>query len=121
MKSSPPPWRLPVDKALGYLGLAARAGRLTVGTEDCVKESRRRTGGLIVAASDAGESALRQAAFLAGQGRGRAFRCGYTKQELGRAAGRAGPVALAIIWDEGLAKAFEAAAIKDRGRQEERV
>ncbi len=102
-----------MDKALGYLGLAARAGRLTVGTEDCVKRSRRESGGLIVTASDAGDNALRQAAVLAGRGGARLIHCGYTKQELAQALGRSGPVAMAVVWDDGLAKAFEAAAQKE--------
>ena len=38
-----------MNKALGYLGLAARAGQVCVGAEDCAKQLRRRRGGLVIA------------------------------------------------------------------------
>ena len=109
-----------MDKALRYLGLAAKAGKLVVGAEDCGKQLRRSRGGLLVAAADAAANTISQArAACAGRGAGLLVSA-YTKEQLGRAAGRAMPVALAYICDEGLARAFAAAADKDR-EQEERV
>ncbi len=110
-----------MDKALGYLGLAARAGKLKVGAEDCAKELNKRKGGLLVAASDASENTLDRARSMTAGGRGRLFRTDHTKRQIAAAIGRAAPVALALICDEGLANAFAAAADKDRGQQEERV
>ncbi len=109
-----------MDKALRYLGLAVKGGRLAVGTEDCAKALKGRTRGLLIAASDAGANTLRQAGTMAA-GKCRLIETGYAKQELAQAAGRHGPVALVLITDEGLAKAFEAAARPDRGEQEEQI
>ena len=109
-----------MDKALGYLGLAAKAGKLVVGAEDCGKQLRRRKGGFLIAAADAAANTLEQARGICA-GRGLTLlSTAYTKEQLGRAVGRAGPVALAYICDEGLARAFMAAADKQR-EQEERV
>ena len=109
-----------MDKALRYLGLAVRAGRLVVGAEDCARELRRRRGGLVIAAADAGGSALEQTSRLCGARGTPMLGTAYTKQQLGRAVGRDGPVAVAYICDEGLAKAFMA-AVEKVGEQEERV
>ncbi len=110
-----------MDKALGYLGLAARAGRLAVGAEDCADRLRRGVPGLLVSASDAGRSTLDEARYLA-QARGRTvFPSRYTKRVLADALGRSGPVALVMICDEGLGAAFLKAAGGGHGNEEERV
>ena len=109
-----------MDKALRYLGLAAKAGRLTVGAEDCAKALRGRKTGLLIAAADAGANTLRQAEVMTA-GKRPLLRTAYTKRELALAIGRPGPVSLALIGDEGLAGAFVAAAQEDRGEQEERI
>ena len=109
-----------MDKALRYLGLAAKAGRLTVGTEDCAKALKGRKTGLLIAAADAGANTLRQAEVMTA-GKCPLLRTAYTKRELARAAGRPGPVSLALIGDGGLAGAFMAAAQEDRGEQEEQI
>ena len=109
-----------MDKALRYLGLAVKAGRLIIGAEDCAKALKGRTRGLLITACDAGANTLRQAETMAA-GKCRLMQASCTKQELAQAAGRSGPVALALITDEGLAKAFEAAARPDRGEQEEQI
>ena len=109
-----------MDKALRYLGLAAKAGRLTVGTEDCAKALNSRKGALLIAAADAGTNTLRQAETMTAN-RCAFKRVGYTKLELAQAVGRSGPVALALMADEGLAKAFLSAADEERGEQEEHI
>ena len=109
-----------MDKALRYLGLAVKGGRLIIGAEDCAKALKGQTRGLLIAACDAGTNTLRQAEVMAA-GKCQLTRTGYTKQELAQAVGRHGPVALALITDEGLARAFEAAAGPDRGEQEEQI
>ncbi len=109
-----------MDKALGYLGLAARAGKLRVGAEDCRKELVRRRAGKLLAASDAAANTLEQAREMCRGREEMLLRTHYTKMDIAHAIGRGTPVALALICDEGLAKAFAAAAESDR-EQEERV
>ena len=110
-----------MDKALRYLGLAARAGKLRTGAEDCEKELKKRKAWLLLAAADASGNTLDRARKMtAGQG-GRLFRTEYTKRQIAEAVGRGTPVALALICDEGLAKAFAQAAQVEPGEQEERV
>ncbi len=110
-----------MDKAMGYLGLAARAGKLTIGAEDCAAAMKKRRGGLLVAAADASENTLDRAGRMTAGREERLYRTGYTKRQLADAAGRAAPVALAFIGDDGLAQAFRKAAELDRRQQEERV
>ena len=110
-----------MNKALGYLGLAAKAGKLTVGAEDCAVEMKKRRGGLLVAASDASENTLDRARTMTAGREERLCCTGYTKRQLAGAVGRATPVALAFIADDGLAQAFRKAAELDRRQQEERV
>lgn len=109
-----------MDKALRYLGLAARAGRLVIGAEDCAKELRRHKGGLVIAASDAAANTLEQAGSQCAARGVEMLATAYTKERLGQAMGRGGPVAVAYICDDGLARAFADAAAKER-EQEERV
>lgn len=109
-----------MDKALGYLGLAARAGRLVIGAEDCAGRLRKGGAGTLVAASDAGRNTLEQARSLAAGQKRSVFVCGYTKQELADAIGRGSPVALVMICDEGLAAAFRKTAGAGHGNEEER-
>ena len=110
-----------MDKALRYLGLAAKAGRLVTGAEDCARQMHAHRKGLLVAASDASENTLNRArAMTAGQAE-MLYRAAFTKRQIAGAIGRGTPVALALICDEGLARAFAAAAESERGEQEERV
>ncbi len=109
-----------MNKALGYLGLAARAGQVCVGAEDCAKQLRRRRGGLVIAAADASARTLEQARQVCAGRNVPLLSTAYTKAELGHAVGRATPVALAYVFDENLARAFASAAQLDR-EQEERV
>ena len=109
-----------MDKALGYLGLAVRAGKAAIGAEDCARELRRRKGGVVVAAADAAARTLEQTGPLCAARGVPLAESVYTKAALGAAVGRAKPVALVYIFDEGLAGAFVSAAETDR-EQEERV
>ena len=109
-----------MGKALGYLGLAARAGKLKIGAEDCAQQWRRERRGLLAAASDAGANTIRQAAALCAGREDALLRTPFTKRDLADALGRGAPVALVMICDEGLARAFSAAVEMER-EQEERV
>ncbi len=108
-----------MDKALGYLGLAVRAGSVAVGWTECAKAMGRRKGALLVTASDAGENTIHRAENLV-RGRGTLLRTGYSKQELAGAIGSSSPVALLLIGNTGLAAAFAAAAA-EQGKQEEEI
>lgn len=94
------------------MGLAARAGFLQIGAEDCAKELKRGKGRLLIAASDAAGNTLARAKAMAADGKAALLCTAYTKQDIAQAIGRNSPVALALICDGGLAKAFEAAATK---------
>lgn len=104
-------------KAIRYLSLAAKAGKLVSGADDCEQTVKKGKRGLLILACDAGSSTARRAGTLASD-RVRLFPCRYTKSELSAAIGRASPVSLALVTDEGLAGAFAAAHATE---QEERI
>jgi len=104
-------------KAIRYLSIAAKAGKLTSGFDDCEKMLRRGKKGLLILASDAGQNTARRAKTLADAARIRLLPCIYTKSELADAVGRGSPVSLILVSDEGLAGAFAAAHATE---QEER-
>ncbi len=98
-------------KTIRYLSLAAKAGKLIAGGDDCGKAVRKhRQGGLLILASDAGKDAARRAEIMAETASVTVFHTAYTKSELASAVGRGSPVALALVTDEGLAAAFTEAA-----------
>ena len=108
-------------KAIRYISLAAKAGKLITGAEDCEDAVRRRhKNGVLLLASDAGGDASRRGTRLAENHHLHLMRIDYTKTELASAVGRRSPVALALVTDEGLAAAFAAAAA-NRTEQEERI
>ena len=107
-----------MDKALGYLSLAARAGRLATGADNCIDSLKRGKAKLIILASDASSNAVKRAEGMLYGRNIPLCRVDYPKDELAHASGRRGPVALAAIEDEGLAKAFANAA-KTLHQQEE--
>lgn len=104
-------------KAIRYLSLAAKAGKLVSGSDDCEKAIKKGRRGLLILASDAGGNAARRAATLAADRVG-FFPCRYTKSELSAAIGRGSAVSLVLVTDEGLAGAFAAAHALE---QEERI
>lgn len=107
-------------KAIRYLSLAAKAGKLITGGDDCEKAIRKqRQGGLLILASDAGKDAVRRAEIMAGSARVTIFKTVYTKSELASAVGRGSSAALALVTDEGLAAAFTAAAANGMEQEEQ--
>jgi len=105
-------------KAIRYLSIAAKAGKVTSGFDDCDKAIRKGKRGLLILAADAGQNTARRAGTLAGADRVRLFPCEYNKSELSAAIGRGSPVSLILVTDEGLAGAFAAAYATE---QEERI
>ena len=102
-----------MDKALRYLALSAKAGRLHTGAEDCAKALKKGKGILLLSASDAAENTVAQGRAMI-EGRQVVYMTTpYTKQQLSQAVGRGSPVALALICDRGLAEAFAQAVEKD--------
>ena len=99
-----------MDKAIRYLSLAAKAGKLVIGEEDQLKAARKGKGALLLLASDAAPSAIKRASELSAIRDTKVITTVYTKSEIARAVGRGSSVALLMLIDEGLSAAFTAAA-----------
>ncbi len=108
-----------MDKALGYLSLSAKAGRLVCGADNCVDALKRGRARLVILASDASANARKRADGMLFGRKIPLFKSGYTKYELATAAGANGPVAMAAVCDEGLAAAFAKSAQPEKQEQEE--
>lgn len=94
-----------MDKALNYLALGRKAGRLELGEEPVGAAARAQKARLLVVAKDASDHTWRRAlSFVAGTGQ-QCIRVEYTKDQLGQAIGRT-DLALAAFTDPALALAF---------------
>ena len=105
-------------KAIRYISLAAKAGKLISGAQDCAEAIKKGKGGLLILASDAGANTAKQAERLAEARRIDLFPTHYTKSELSAAIGRGSAVSLILVTDGGLAGAFASAHAAE---QEERI
>ena len=94
-----------VDKALGLLGLARKAGKLQTGEETVSVMLAEKHARLTVLANDAGEVVARKIRGLAEGSRQRILRIPYDKLSLGAALGRPS-VSVAAFADVSLALAF---------------
>ena len=103
-----------------YLSLAAKAGKLIIGADECEQAVRRGRSGLLILAADAGISAERCAGALSETGQVQLIKTVYKKTDLAASVGRGSPVALALVTDKGLASAFIDAAANGM-EQEERI
>ena len=118
-----------MDKALNYLSLGRKAGRLELGEEPVGAVARAHKARLIVVAGDAGDHSWRRAkSFVAGTEQ-ICLKVPYTKDELGQAIGRTS-LAIAAFTDPALALAFlqamedpdrYASAIEDLKTRSQRV
>jgi Ribosomal protein L30E len=95
-----------MDKALGYLALCSKSGKLVVGADNCVQALGRGKAKLLLLASDASPNAIKRAEGMTYGRKIPLLRCTITKQELADATGENGLVAIAAICDKGLARAF---------------
>lgn len=102
-----------MDKALGYLALAEKAGKLRVGELDIKTSVQRGKGNLLILAQDAGQNTIQRAKKLTETLPMPLIKTDYTKSEIAAAIGRGNPVALVLVRDVGLAKAFSEAARKE--------
>ena len=94
-----------MDKALNYLSLARKAGKLELGEEPVGAAARAQHARLVVVASDASDHTWRRAkSFVAGTSQ-ECVRLPYTKDELGIAVGRQ-ELAIAALTDPAMALAF---------------
>ena len=106
-------------KAIRYISLAAKAGRLIIGFNDCEKAVRKqRKIGMMILAADAGGNTIHRAERLAEAPGVKLMVTEYSKSELAAAVGRGGSVALALVADEGLAAAFAAASANGMEQEE---
>lgn len=94
-----------MDKALNYLSLARKAGRIELGEEPAGAAARAQHARLVIVALDAGDHTWRRAkSFVAGTAQ-LCIKVPYTKDELGQAIGRTS-LAIAALTDPALALAF---------------
>ena len=94
-----------MDKALNYLALARKAGRIELGEEPVGAAARAQKARLVVVAEDATDHTRRRAqSFVAGSEQ-ICLRVPYNKDLLGQAVGRTA-LALAAFTDPAMAMAF---------------
>ena len=94
-----------MDKALNYLALARKGGRIELGEEPVGAAARAKKARLIVVASDATDHTWRRArSFVAGSDQ-ICLRVPFSKDQLGQAIGRT-ELALAAFTDPAMALAF---------------
>jgi len=94
-----------MDKALNYMALARKAGRIELGEEPVGAAARSQHARLVVVASDASEHTWRRAQSFVANTQQLCIRVGYSKDELGQAIGRS-TLAIAAFTDPALALAF---------------
>ena len=94
-----------MDKALNYLSLGRKAGRLELGEEPVGAAARAKKARLVLVASDAGDHSWRRAkSFVAGTEQ-QCIRVSFTKDELGFVVGRTS-LAIAAFTDAAMAVSF---------------
>ena len=94
-----------MDKALQYLALARKAGRIELGEEPAGAAARAQKARLVVVAEDAGDHTWRRAkSFVAGTDQ-LCVKVPFTKDAMGYAIGRTS-LAIAAFTDPALALAF---------------
>ena len=94
-----------MDKALNYMALARKAGRIELGEEPVGAAARAQHARLVVVAADASDHTWRRAlSFVAGTTQ-QCVRTPFSKDELGLAIGRTS-LAIAAFTDPALALAF---------------
>ena len=94
-----------MDKALNYLALARKAGRIELGEEPVGAAARAQHARLVVVAKDASDHTWRRAkSFVAGTNQ-QCVKVPFSKDELGMAVGRTS-LAIAAMTDPAMALAF---------------
>jgi ribosomal protein L7Ae-like RNA K-turn-binding protein len=94
-----------MDKALNYLALARKAGRIELGEEPVGGAARAQKARLVVVAKDASDHTWRRAkSFVAGTNQ-QCIKVPFSKDEMGMALGRTS-LAIAALTDPAMALAF---------------
>ena len=94
-----------MDKALNYMALARKGGRIELGEEPVGAAARAQHARLVVVASDASDHTWRRALSFVANTAQQCIRVPYTKDQLGEAIGRTS-LAIAAFTDPALALAF---------------
>ena len=94
-----------MDKALNYMALARKAGRIELGEEPVGAAARAQKAKLVIVASDASDHTWRRALSFVSGSEQICLRVPYSKALLGQAVGRTA-LALAAFTDPALAWAF---------------
>jgi len=94
-----------MDKALNYLALARKAGRIELGEEPVGAAARAQKARLVIVANDATDHTWRRAKSFVSGSEQICLKVPYTKDQLGQAVGRTA-LALAAFTDPALALAF---------------
>ena len=94
-----------MDKALNYLSLGRKAGRLELGEEPVGAAARAKKARLILVASDAGDHSWRRAKSFVSGTEQLCLKVPFTKDQLGQAIGRTS-LAMAAFTDPAMALAF---------------
>ena len=94
-----------MHKALNYMSLARRGGRIELGEEPCGGAARAGHARLIIVASDASPHTWRRAKSYAAGTDQQCLKVPFTKDEMGEAIGRSS-LAMAAFTDPALALAF---------------
>lgn len=94
-----------MDKALNYMSLARKGGRIELGEEPVGAAARAQHARLVVVASDASDHTWRRALSFVANSTQQCIRVPYTKDALGLAIGRTS-LAIAAFTDPALALAF---------------
>ena len=94
-----------MDKALNYMALARKAGRIELGEEPVGAAARAQHARLVVVASDASDHTWRRAQSYVAGTQQQCIRVPFSKEEMGYAVGRTS-LAIAAITDAALALAL---------------
>ena len=94
-----------MDKALNYVALARKAGRIELGEEPVGAATRAQHARLVIVASDASDHTWRRALSFVSGTEQKCIRIPFTKDQLGEAIGRTA-LAIAAFTDAALAVAF---------------
>jgi ribosomal protein L7Ae-like RNA K-turn-binding protein len=94
-----------MDKALNYMALARKGGRIELGEEPVGAAARAQRARLVIVAADASDHTWRRALSFVANTAQQCIRVPFTKDELGMAIGRTS-LAIAAFTDPALALAF---------------
>ena len=94
-----------MDKALNYMALARKAGRIELGEEPVGAAARAQHARLVIVARDASDHTWRRAQSFVGGTEQQCLRLPFTKDEMGQAIGRQ-ELAIAAFTDPAMALAF---------------